>query len=190
MNNNIDWIYLHNGKSIQVTTITPIHSFTNEVDLKNMYSISTSDPEALNSARYILAKNNVINSKSINIPVRMRNKHIALFCLHPQHSNTITGILILYSTQRYEANDIDITLRRVISTIQEKEKQNINNKGINSKTQAIIKLTALGMSSKDIAKLIGLSTRGVQYHLEIAKNILGAKNNPNLILEAINNNLI
>ncbi|WP_028115002.1 helix-turn-helix transcriptional regulator [Ferrimonas kyonanensis] len=59
-----------------------------------------------------------------------------------------------------------------------------------NKTINILKLTALGLTSAEIAKEMFLSSRGVDYHLEIAKEILGAKNKANLIYLATNQGLI
>lgn len=52
---------------------------------------------------------------------------------------------------------------------------------IPSKTLAVLRLTAKGAKSKEIGEELCLTTRGVEYHLEKAKNFLNASNKVELI---------
>ncbi|QIZ76107.1 helix-turn-helix domain-containing protein [Ferrimonas lipolytica] len=61
---------------------------------------------------------------------------------------------------------------------------------INEKTRAVIQLAAEGNSCKDIGHKLCLTERGVNYHLDRAKNILGASNKTDMVRLAKNNCLI
>ncbi|WP_299802074.1 helix-turn-helix transcriptional regulator [uncultured Shewanella sp.] len=50
-----------------------------------------------------------------------------------------------------------------------------------AKQRSVVKLTALGFNTQDIAKALCLTPRGVEYHLNNAKHILGANNKSNLV---------
>ncbi|QIZ75779.1 helix-turn-helix transcriptional regulator [Ferrimonas lipolytica] len=52
------------------------------------------------------------------------------------------------------------------------------------KTKKVVGLTALGLTTREISELLNITNRGVDYHLEIAKSKLNAKNRPELILKA------
>ncbi|USD37313.1 MULTISPECIES: LuxR C-terminal-related transcriptional regulator [Ferrimonas] len=54
----------------------------------------------------------------------------------------------------------------------------------NNKTRIIVNLTALGLSTGEISHLMNLTSRGVDYHLEKAKQRLGATNKANLVFKA------
>ncbi|MGS0681972.1 helix-turn-helix transcriptional regulator [Shewanella sp. 125m-7] len=53
------------------------------------------------------------------------------------------------------------------------------------KLQEVIRLTALGFSSIEIAKVLYLTPRGVEYHIKNAKDYFGANNKTHLIYLAI-----
>jgi len=53
------------------------------------------------------------------------------------------------------------------------------------KLQEVIKLTALGFSTAEIAKAIYLTPSGVEYHIKNAKDFLGANNKSHLIYLAL-----
>ncbi|MBY6019714.1 helix-turn-helix transcriptional regulator [Ferrimonas balearica] len=54
------------------------------------------------------------------------------------------------------------------------------------KTLQVLKMTALGLNAGEIADVLHLTSRGVDYHLSLAKQKVGAINKPNLIFEAKN----
>lgn len=56
---------------------------------------------------------------------------------------------------------------------------------LNDRTKTIVKLTALGFTTKEIANALFLSSRGVDYHLDIAKKTLGASNRSVLVFLAM-----
>ncbi|RTR31690.1 hypothetical protein EKG39_13330 [Shewanella atlantica] len=56
---------------------------------------------------------------------------------------------------------------------------------LNDRTKTIVKLTALGFTTKEIANALFLSNRGVDYHLDIAKKTLGASNRSVLVFLAM-----
>ncbi|ABV38600.1 hypothetical protein Ssed_3996 [Shewanella sediminis HAW-EB3] len=56
---------------------------------------------------------------------------------------------------------------------------------LNDRTKTIVKLTALGFTTKEIANALFLSSRGVDYHLDIAKKTLGASNRSALVFLAM-----
>ncbi|WP_156897122.1 helix-turn-helix transcriptional regulator [Ferrimonas kyonanensis] len=59
-----------------------------------------------------------------------------------------------------------------------------NKRKISTKTKMVIQLTALGLNTSEISDVLYLTTRGVDYHLDIAKKYFGAINKPNLIWSA------
>ena len=61
---------------------------------------------------------------------------------------------------------------------------------IPSKTLNILRLTSCGASSQEIAEQLYLTTRGVEYHLQRAKEILNASNKVELVSLAKDNCLI
>lgn len=61
---------------------------------------------------------------------------------------------------------------------------------IKPKTQKVIELTAMGFNVSQISSLLHLTERGVSYHLDLAKEALGAKNKMELIYKATNELMI
>ncbi len=55
----------------------------------------------------------------------------------------------------------------------------------NKRTIQVVKLTAMGFRAYEISRMIYVSERGVEYHLEVAKKQLGAVNRSNLIYLAV-----
>lgn len=62
----------------------------------------------------------------------------------------------------------------------------INKKIIKQKTKDIVRMFALGLDRNEISELFNLSRRGVDYHIDLAKNILGASNKSSVIFLAMN----
>ncbi|QIZ76641.1 helix-turn-helix transcriptional regulator [Ferrimonas lipolytica] len=52
------------------------------------------------------------------------------------------------------------------------------------KTKVIVNLTALGLNTSEISSVLNLTCRGVEYHLDKAKQKLGASNKANLVFKA------
>ncbi|QIZ76254.1 helix-turn-helix transcriptional regulator [Ferrimonas lipolytica] len=52
------------------------------------------------------------------------------------------------------------------------------------KTKSIVLLTAMGFNSQEISNAINMTTRGVDYHIETAKRLLGASTKANLVFKA------
>ncbi|WP_028108402.1 helix-turn-helix transcriptional regulator [Ferrimonas futtsuensis] len=57
---------------------------------------------------------------------------------------------------------------------------------VSDRTKQIIRMTGFGLNSAEIGEILHLTTRGVDYHLSIAKEKLKATNKPNLVLTARN----
>ncbi|WP_028114999.1 helix-turn-helix transcriptional regulator [Ferrimonas kyonanensis] len=52
---------------------------------------------------------------------------------------------------------------------------------IKKKALSVLRLTALGLNSREISEMLNITTRGVDYHIEKAKSQLGAANKAELV---------
>lgn len=58
-------------------------------------------------------------------------------------------------------------------------------KKIKQKTKDIVKMIALGLDRDEVSELFNLSHRGVDYHLDVAKEALGATNKSSMVFQAV-----
>lgn len=94
--------------------------------------------------------------------------------------NIPVGAVIVFCEGDYYSSCIDfgIKLSKIINLSEMQEST------IDHKTQVVVSLTALGLNTKEISKLLYLTSRGVEYHIEKAKRRLGANNKANLVFKA------
>ena len=65
-----------------------------------------------------------------------------------------------------------------------KEGDSLEGGGLTSKQIEVIKLVAEGLSNKEIARRLGVSTHTVKAHLAVSFRVLGAKNRTDCVVEA------
>ncbi|WP_417348510.1 LuxR C-terminal-related transcriptional regulator [Ferrimonas sp.] len=94
------------------------------------------------------------------------------------------GYLILMFDQAYSPK-IDEVRHYVQQTVQPFVLQPGARGTLTPRTKTIVKLTALGFTTTEIANALFLSNRGVDYHLDLAKKTLGASNRSALIFLAM-----
>lgn len=56
---------------------------------------------------------------------------------------------------------------------------------IKQKTKDIVKMIALGLERQEISELFNLTRRGIDYHIDVAKEVLGATNKSSMVFLAI-----
>lgn len=52
---------------------------------------------------------------------------------------------------------------------------------IDNKAVSVLELTAIGLNSREISEILSISARGVDYHIEKTKSLLGASNKAELV---------
>jgi len=60
-----------------------------------------------------------------------------------------------------------------------------NRSKIKQRTKDIVKMIALGLERKEISELFNLTRRGIDYHIDVAKEVLGATNKSSMVFLAI-----
>lgn len=120
------------------------------------------------------------SSNNFNVKINSNNYHASIFLVNCKKTNNCLAVILYLCQETNKTNNCELKLR-----VYEKILSHFDNirrhKQVKTRTINVVKLTALGFNSKETADALSLSSRGVEYHLEIAKNFLGAINKPNLI---------
>ncbi|RTR38676.1 hypothetical protein EKG38_10880 [Shewanella canadensis] len=61
----------------------------------------------------------------------------------------------------------------------------INDRKIKQKTKDVVKMIALGLDRDEVSELFNLTKRGVDYHIDVAKEVLGASNKSSMVFQAM-----
>lgn len=61
----------------------------------------------------------------------------------------------------------------------------INDRKIKQKTKDVVKMIALGLDRDEVSELFNLTKRGVDYHIDVAKEALGASNKSSMVFQAM-----
>ncbi|WP_299794875.1 hypothetical protein [uncultured Shewanella sp.] len=61
----------------------------------------------------------------------------------------------------------------------------VNDRKIKQKTKDVVKMVALGLGRDEVSELFNLTKRGVDYHIDVAKEVLGASNKSSMVFQAM-----
>lgn len=184
MQTDVEWIFLGSSEVKVIPDCDINHIKLNSINPTLVSHISVSNNELRKIAATILIGNSTWSSES-----KLSNNAFNITRAYSiSNSDETTGyFLIIINKNSCRGNKFlsdsyvkYYLLNSVIPSLStESEKHRVK-----EKTLHVVRMTALGLSSAEIADVLHLTSRGVDYHLNIAKQLLKATNKPNLVFEA------
>ncbi|TKB54554.1 helix-turn-helix transcriptional regulator [Ferrimonas aestuarii] len=188
MSSTTNWIFFstkneHASYPYQVKEIQ-----INMVEQSLISAMWVSDPALRKAGARIILGVSEFGNKLSKMTINGQTAPIQTFAVYATDSHSIVGYVVIAISQCRHAEKLTTTsvLKLVRDTILKKGPVNNDLPNLKQKTLQVLKMTALGLNSNEIADVLHLTNRGVDYHLSIAKQKLGATNKPNLIFEAKN----
>ncbi len=176
----LGWILLKtrhfNPSSIKLSSDTSVINIRScEID-----DYETSVKE-LNSAACLLRVSEQIYPRS-TLFVGQNEAIYYAFNLENKSDGTAGGCLLLVCHSPCRRHRLLLEANTLIN--QFKQRPVVNIPVLKPRTKKILGLTALGLSTSEISNILHISNRGVDYHIEIAKQALKARNKADLTLRA------
>ncbi|WP_169629302.1 helix-turn-helix transcriptional regulator [Ferrimonas kyonanensis] len=144
--------------------------------------LSTSEQKFKTQAASIFNRLSRLNRSGFNVMIEDNLYRVKIFSISDPSSKDPTGVLLTFFSADKWGQAPQFTsseAKRLLTSATQQCPLKLK-----SKTREIIKLTAMGLRAQEIADALNLSSRGVDYHLDIAKKNFGAANKANLIFLA------
>lgn len=179
MAHTLDWIYYEITEPCGSITVTETDQKSAcNLKAKNIY---VSD-EKLRKTSYSLA---VTPKSTLNILREIKSDHtitIKYLLVKCEASGELLGMVILFSNREVASNEWvkHIFINQILPYANLGKSHKVK-----QKTKDIVRMLAFGLDRNEISELIHLTVRGVDYHLDTARAILGAKNRSSLVYKAM-----
>jgi len=101
------------------------------------------------------------------------------------HSDSVTDTLgeIIFLTETGVGSES--VLKKFFLDEVQPSVNGINDRKIKQKTKDVVKMIALGLDRDEVSELFNLTKRGVDYHIDVAKEVLGASNKSSMVFQAM-----
>lgn len=182
MISNRGWLLYENSKCFHLPNDNcRIEQFECNSALPNTFSnLIFSEPDIKKYSWQLFDRIKKSPSNNFNVKINSNNYHASIFLVNCKKTNNCLAIILYLSQETNKINNSELK-QEVYEKILFHFENARRHKQVKTRTIDVVKLTALGFNSKETADALSLSSRGVEYHLEIAKHFLGAINKPNLI---------
>ncbi|WP_028108925.1 helix-turn-helix transcriptional regulator [Ferrimonas futtsuensis] len=190
MQSELGWVFFSAGNEhlSYPTRVVEIH--LNEIDQSLVTAISVSDHKLRKAGAGIALGLKDCLKGSGKITIGGHTLSVKSYSVFSSDQPILMGYLVVVSNtmlchnlERFSTQD---ALSLVRNTIVKNNHAGQVPEELKLKTLQVVKMTALGLSASEIADVLHLTNRGVDYHLSVAKQKIGAINKPNLIFEARN----
>ncbi|QIZ76281.1 helix-turn-helix transcriptional regulator [Ferrimonas lipolytica] len=174
-----NWIILK-SPAFEAGTATIGRAFSCSDLLNNAFvDYHTSNDELKSIASFLVISNLETASANVELLWQQYNQ-LTRHCFELRDGDVLVGAFIWLQpkNQSVDALVSGMKLSQVINIA------GLQDSKSNNKTKLVVNLTALGLNTREISKLLHLTTRGVDYHIEQAKRKLGANNKANLVFKA------
>ncbi|USD36288.1 MULTISPECIES: LuxR C-terminal-related transcriptional regulator [Ferrimonas] len=190
MQSELGWVFFSTGNEHLSSPARVIEIQLNEIEQSRVTAISVSDHKLRKAGAGIILGLKDCLKGSDRITIGGHTSPVKSYSVFSSESSMPVGFIVIISNknqcQKLEQFSTLSALRLLRNTILKSSRPEGDSSELKLKTLQVVKMTALGLNASEIADVLHLTNRGVDYHLSLAKQKIGAINKPNLIFEARN----
>ncbi|SDK18610.1 regulatory protein, luxR family [Ferrimonas sediminum] len=190
MQSELGWVFFSTGNEHLSCPTRVVEIHLNEIDQSLVTAISVSDHKLRKAGAGIVLGLKYCLKGTGKITVGGHTLSAKSYSVFSSNQSMLMGFLVVVSNknqcQKLERFSTQGALTLARKTILKNNQARQVPEELKLKTLQVVKMTALGLSASEIADVLHLTNRGVDYHLSVAKQKIGAINKPNLIFEARN----